>query len=56
MKDICKLELIHVDYNLQIYNKAQIIDTTVIQNGNTGGGCITKMVNRMSRFKWIWKN
>ena len=24
-------------HNLQIYNKAQIIDTTVIQNGNTGG-------------------
>ena len=24
-------------YNLQIYNKAQIIDTTVIKNGNTGG-------------------
>ena len=24
-------------YNLQIYNKAQIIDTTIIQNGNTGG-------------------
>ena len=24
-------------YKLQIYNKAQIIDTTVIQNGNTGG-------------------
>ena len=24
-------------YNLQIYNKTQIIDTTIIQNGNTGG-------------------
>ena len=24
-------------YNLQIYNKTQIIDTTVIKNGNNGG-------------------
>ena len=27
-------------YNLQIYNKTQIIDTTVIQNGNTGRLCV----------------
>ena len=37
MKDICKARVNDVAYNLQIYNKAQIIDTTIIQNGNTGG-------------------
>ena len=26
----------NVDYNLQIYNKTQIIDTTVIHSPNTG--------------------
>ena len=53
MKDIYKLEL---EIPLTIYkykNKAQIIDTTIIQNGNTGGLCITKLVNWMSRCDWI---
>ena len=29
MKDIFKLELDNTPYNLQIYNKAQLIDTTI---------------------------
>ena len=32
----------NVDYNLQIYNKTQITDTTIIQNGNTGGYVLQK--------------
>ena len=32
-------------YNLQIYNKAQIIDTTVIKNGNIGDQILHKMEN-----------
>ena len=47
MKDIYKLELVIHLIILQIYNKAQIIDTTVIQNGNSGGCFTAKMENRM---------
>ena len=54
MKDIYKLELVIQHYILQIYIKAQLIDTTVIQNGNTGGYVSTKMANIMSRCNWIW--
>ena len=32
----------NVDYNLQIYNKTQITDTTIMQNGNTGGYVLQK--------------
>ena len=37
MKVVYKLEFKTQLINLQIYNKAQIIDTTVFKNGNTGG-------------------
>ena len=36
MKDIYKLDKENTAYNFKIYNKTQIIDTTINQNGNTG--------------------
>ena len=37
MKNICKQELIMLIIIYKYINKTQITDTTIIQNGNTGG-------------------
>ena len=43
MKEYLQIRQGNTAYNLQIYNKTQIIDTTVIQNGNHRWLCTAKL-------------
>ena len=49
MIDIYELELKIQLINLQIYNQTQILDITIIQNGNSRWICSSKLVDRMLR-------